>query len=382
MRAAGMDLRFTRSERSLYSETVKVGRNDPCPCGSGRKYKHCCLRKDEAARGTNGVAAARPADQDEIQAMLQGAGPAGAGASVRDELIAGIRSRSFGSMSEVERFIGRETARHNEAPVDDFEGLSADQMHRLLSLGMSDIPDIGSMNDGLPDELALEADVVATSKWILEYFGGQGGEIRLTDRGNFPRVMCARFLGPFLPPDRTVPQEASIPSLFRAHELARAVGYIGESYRKAWITTEGVQVLTSDKWAQAFRETMRCMLDRIDWMWLLPPDWQHDHFRFIRDASPFALRLLARHPKGSADELFERFARAFPAFVEPAGKTPASTALLHQVFTELFLRELCKPFGLVVLEWTGGTASASDEDDRPLLRYETTALFREAFRWV
>ena len=20
----------------------KVGRNDPCPCGSGRKFKHCC----------------------------------------------------------------------------------------------------------------------------------------------------------------------------------------------------------------------------------------------------------------------------------------------------------------------------------------------------
>jgi uncharacterized protein len=23
-------------------QTPKVGRNDPCPCGSGRKYKHCC----------------------------------------------------------------------------------------------------------------------------------------------------------------------------------------------------------------------------------------------------------------------------------------------------------------------------------------------------
>jgi hypothetical protein len=21
----------------------KVGRNDPCPCGSGKKYKKCCL---------------------------------------------------------------------------------------------------------------------------------------------------------------------------------------------------------------------------------------------------------------------------------------------------------------------------------------------------
>ena len=25
------------------------GRNDPCPCGSGRKYKHCCLRANDAA---------------------------------------------------------------------------------------------------------------------------------------------------------------------------------------------------------------------------------------------------------------------------------------------------------------------------------------------
>ena len=26
----------------------KVGRNEPCPCGSGKKYKKCCLEKDEA----------------------------------------------------------------------------------------------------------------------------------------------------------------------------------------------------------------------------------------------------------------------------------------------------------------------------------------------
>jgi len=23
----------------------RVGRNDPCPCGSGKKYKMCCMRK-------------------------------------------------------------------------------------------------------------------------------------------------------------------------------------------------------------------------------------------------------------------------------------------------------------------------------------------------
>ena len=31
---------------------VKVGRNDPCPCGSGRKYKHCCLDARCEACGT------------------------------------------------------------------------------------------------------------------------------------------------------------------------------------------------------------------------------------------------------------------------------------------------------------------------------------------
>lgn len=25
---------------------TRIGRNDPCPCGSGKKYKHCCLKRD------------------------------------------------------------------------------------------------------------------------------------------------------------------------------------------------------------------------------------------------------------------------------------------------------------------------------------------------
>jgi hypothetical protein len=28
---------------------IKIGRNDPCHCGSGQKYKRCCLEKDQQA---------------------------------------------------------------------------------------------------------------------------------------------------------------------------------------------------------------------------------------------------------------------------------------------------------------------------------------------
>ncbi len=31
----------------------KVSRNDPCPCGSGKKYKQCCLNQDESNSSVN-----------------------------------------------------------------------------------------------------------------------------------------------------------------------------------------------------------------------------------------------------------------------------------------------------------------------------------------
>jgi tetratricopeptide (TPR) repeat protein len=42
---------------------AKIGRNDRCPCGSGKKYKQCCLAGDEAA-----ARAARPAQPAAVPA--------------------------------------------------------------------------------------------------------------------------------------------------------------------------------------------------------------------------------------------------------------------------------------------------------------------------
>jgi len=33
-----------RPSRTVVREEPKLGRNDPCPCGSGKKYKKCCGR--------------------------------------------------------------------------------------------------------------------------------------------------------------------------------------------------------------------------------------------------------------------------------------------------------------------------------------------------
>jgi hypothetical protein len=39
----------------------RPGRNEPCHCGSGRKYKQCCLEKDEAEARAARVKAAEEA---------------------------------------------------------------------------------------------------------------------------------------------------------------------------------------------------------------------------------------------------------------------------------------------------------------------------------
>ncbi|MDQ3620958.1 MAG: SEC-C domain-containing protein [Verrucomicrobiota bacterium] len=57
------------------AERLKTRRNDPCPCGSGRKYKKCCLAKDEAL--AHPAAEARPREMARL--------PESIAAEARDE---------------------------------------------------------------------------------------------------------------------------------------------------------------------------------------------------------------------------------------------------------------------------------------------------------
>lgn len=82
---------------------TKIGRNDPCPCGSGKKFKHCCMgRAHNPAR--------------ELGRELE-------------DLAA---DREFDSLEDFQAFADRFMAQRNQAPVDDFCGLSPDQMSKLL----------------------------------------------------------------------------------------------------------------------------------------------------------------------------------------------------------------------------------------------------------
>ena len=43
---------------------VAIGQNEPCPCGSGKMYKHCCLGKEPPPRMSSVM--------DELRAAIAG----------------------------------------------------------------------------------------------------------------------------------------------------------------------------------------------------------------------------------------------------------------------------------------------------------------------
>ena len=64
---------------------MKIGRTDPCHCGSGKRYKNCCRDKDEAAAAAAAPtpAAAPPAPAGGEPEVAPSAAKAGAGGAKR-----------------------------------------------------------------------------------------------------------------------------------------------------------------------------------------------------------------------------------------------------------------------------------------------------------
>jgi preprotein translocase subunit SecA len=45
-RLVGSEMCIRDRVEPIRNRQERIGRNDPCPCGSGKKYKNCCLRRD------------------------------------------------------------------------------------------------------------------------------------------------------------------------------------------------------------------------------------------------------------------------------------------------------------------------------------------------
>lgn len=144
------------------------GRNDPCPCGSGKKYKRCCL----------GQAGADPF----------------AAAQVPGELPQALAGQRFTSIDEARAVAGRLIEQRNRAALEQFQGLSPEQMYQCLYFPF-DSPSLATFPVTL--EITPAAPLLTLFSLLVEAIGEEG--LKPTVRGNLPQKFCReaalKFLG-------------------------------------------------------------------------------------------------------------------------------------------------------------------------------------------
>jgi hypothetical protein len=143
---------------------MKTGRNDPCPCGSGKKYKHCCM-SDHAADTSPGN------PLTEAKAAI-------------NEFIEG---KQFSSLDDLQAQVQSFYQQRNQAPLNDFQGLSPEQMYRMLYFPF-DTPRLVSFPQVLPTKTSAPA--INLFSLLAEAIGQTG--VKSTATGNLPRNFAGR----------------------------------------------------------------------------------------------------------------------------------------------------------------------------------------------
>ncbi len=155
---------------------MKPGRNDPCPCGSGSKYKHCCLGSQSAVH-----------------------------AQVRDE-IAGVIALNQGlSLDELNLVVQRNMHQRNNQPLADFCGLSPTQMANWLDAPLADLKGVQIQT---PADLT-GSPVMCYLQLMLDTAMQNGGSFTATSKGNLPASLVKQASA-LLPQFAVAPSEVDL----------------------------------------------------------------------------------------------------------------------------------------------------------------------------
>ncbi|MBL4630419.1 MAG: SEC-C domain-containing protein [Paraglaciecola sp.] len=132
---------------------MKLGRNDPCPCGSGKKYKRCCMNNisKQHAELLDNV--------EQIVAMNPSLTP--------DELDVVMQSKVH---------------ERNEQPNSDFNGLSPTQMANWLYAPFNELQWVAI---SAPEDLST-SPVMCYLQLILDEAMQNNGSFKATSKGNLP----------------------------------------------------------------------------------------------------------------------------------------------------------------------------------------------------
>jgi hypothetical protein len=279
-----------------------IGRNDPCPCGSGKKFKKCCQGKEDS------VASDR--------------GPTGISAELRQAL----EGRQFNSLEEAQAFAEQYMQQRNQRSLDEFQGLSPEQMYRMLNFPFTS-PELVCFPEVL--DITPAAPILTLFSLLAEAIGGQG--LKPTAKGNLPRKFCREaaliYWGKETYQERTryggINKEDDFSDLHIIRLVTELAGLVRKYKGRFILSRDCRKLLAGNGLAVIYPTLFRTFVDQFNWAY----QDGYPELRFIQTAFLFTLYLLKRYGDTWRLHKFyeDSFLRAFPAVVDEVPPSPVFT---------------------------------------------------------
>jgi hypothetical protein len=274
-------------------KTPGIGRNDPCPCGSGKKFKHCCMGKEDSTASGQGTA------------------------GMSEFLRKALEGRQFNSREEAQAFVSRHAQEQNRRPRDEFHGLSPEQMHQILNLpfaspGLVRFPEVLDATPAAP--------ILTLFQQLRNAIGDQG--LKPTAKGNLPRNFCreaaAAYWGEQRYQEKTryggINREEDFADLHITRLVAELAGLI-RKYKGRFILSRDCRRLLAENGLRAvYPRLFRAYVEQFNWAYRDG----YPQLRLIQSAFLFTLYLLMRYGDVSRSQVFyeDAFLRAFPMLMD------------------------------------------------------------------
>lgn len=387
---------------------MKTGRNDPCPCGSGKKYKKCCIGKENIIQfpqesksqkinsiprellQQTGFSSTEEMDGamekyqqfcessaagDHIPSFMEFMGQGNPASDFLGQIKDQLSSGGFSSIDEANGTMEELANRQNNEPIADFLELNSNQIQRILEYEVFDNEDLVRINSNITGKDVADTKIVSMSMFFLQMFVDNSGSLALTSTGNLKLKHCDTFLHfifPGMPESYGAGKEEDVPDLAIVRIILNETGYTNTLKTKIKLTEKGSELLEKRDFSAFYLDVLDYYVEEYEWL---------DTYRFndrcaiVQDSVLFSLYILHKKAKQFIPEnrLYECFHKAFPAISDIPVLT-SGLNIMPQVYDVLFLSKFCRYFGFLDVQ--------SDKNDDSKHLYKTTKLFEKLFEWV
>ena len=310
----------------------KTSRNDPCPCGSGKKYKKCCIDKILSFPKANDFDGEELKNSGQFLEMI------------KNEFEMG----EYNSLDEMNEKLSHFTRNHNEIPKSPFLGLSPSQMHEVLNSPFCLDNSLFKFEPSSDKEL-LEVPLVKQSLYLLNKLKDVG-ELKATQKGNLPKAFVIELYEEFFTKERysrKPNKEDDLPQVTLLKHLLDLAGLIKKRKGKISLTKKGLSILDNNKTLDLFKVIFMTYTNKLSWSY----SDGYPEFFLIQRSITFNLLLLFKKCEGWTlnKELGQFYIDAFPSLLNETSDTYYSSpeGQIINAFSIRFLSRFCVPLGLL-----------------------------------